>query len=163
MKLKKKDATNEKMWELINKGGGKVGVIDIKEIQRLSSEDKLLEAFFSIILRLQYQLQSNFHNKFHVDWKKVENEEPQKRDIGELWGTFTEKVDRFSTIIFLSYSTDLVDKKIFERLNKLRDLRNQIAHNLIFYEPRIFVTKKEVKDAIEEGIKLLSGKVHYIV
>ena len=64
-------------------------------------------------------------------------------------------MDRFSTIIFISYSTDLIKKDTYDKLNKLRDLRNQIAHNLTYYEPEIFVTENEVKDAVEKGIKLL--------
>ena len=156
MKLKKKNATREKMLKLIKKGNGRMGVKDVKEIQRLSAEDKLLEAFFSIIIRLQYQLQANFHNKFHVDWKKIHKNKPQKRDIKKLWETFSEKVDRFATIIFISYSTDLIGKRLYDDLNNLKTLRNQIAHNLTYYEPEIFVTKKEVKDGIDKGIRLLT-------
>ncbi|MCK4669805.1 MAG: hypothetical protein KAT43_01285 [Nanoarchaeota archaeon] len=156
MRLKKKTATRAKMLKLIKNGDGRIGVKDVKEIQRLSSEDKLLEAFFSIIIRLQYQLQANFHNKFHVDWKKIHKKNPQKRDFKRLWEIFSEKVDRFATIIFISYSTDLIGKHIYTDLNNLKGLRNQIAHNLTYYEPEIFVTKKEVKKGIEKGINLLS-------
>ena len=156
MKLKKKNATREKMMNLIKKGNGRIGVKSIAEIQRLWSEDKLLEAFFSIVIRLQYQLQANFHNKFHVNWGKVHKKEPQKRDTEQLWKIFSEKVDRFALLIFISYSTDLIEKPIYDRLNNLRDLRNQIAHNLTYYEPKIFVTKNEVSKGIGEGIELLT-------
>ena len=156
MKLGKKVATREKMNELIEKGDGRVGAKDIKEIQKLSSDDKLLEGFFSIIIRLQYKLQSNFHIRFHMDWEKIHKKEQQKRDIKKLWEIFSEKVDRFDTIIFISYSTNLIEKSIYDRLNNLKKLRNEIAHNLTYYEPEIFVTKKEVRKGIEEGIKVLN-------
>ncbi|MBI2135825.1 hypothetical protein HYU06_02020 [Candidatus Woesearchaeota archaeon] len=156
MKLKGKNCTTKKMLEEISKGGGRIGVKDIKEIQKLSSEDKLLEAFFSIIIRLEYQLKANHHNKFHIDWNKVSKKEEQERDINKLWEEFTKEVDKFATIIVVSYSTNLIKKGTYDRLNRLRVLRNDIAHNLTYHEPKKFITKKEVRYAIEEGINLLT-------
>lgn len=155
MKLKGKSKTSEQMLKIITKEGGRIGVKSVEDIRKLVTEDKLLEAYFSVIHRLQYQLQANFHNKFHVDWQRIHNNLPQERDIRKLWGDFTEKVDRFATIIIISYSTGLIDKKLYDQLNELRNLRNQIAHNLTYYEPEYFVTKKEVKLSIEKGIKVL--------
>ena len=155
MKLKKKSATRELMLKLIKKGNGRLGTKDIGEIKKLVMGDKLLDAYFSIVIKLQYKLQANFHHKFHVNFEKIRDNQPQERDIKKLWETFSEKIDRFSTIIFISYSTDLIKKDTYDKLNELRDLRNQIAHNLTYYEPEIFVTENEVKDAVEKGIKLL--------
>ena len=155
MKLKGKSKTMEGMLKIVQKEG-RIGVKSVEDIRKLVNEDKLLEAYFSIIHRLQYQLQANFHNKFHVDWKRIHQKKPQEKDIKKLWEQFTEKVDNFSTLILISYSTSLIDKILFDKLNELRALRNQIAHNLTYYEPEYFITRKEVKDSTEKGIKVLS-------
>lgn len=156
MRLKGKSKTREQMLKIVKKESGRVGVKDIEAIRALIKEDKLLEAYFSIIHGLQYQLQANFHNKFHIDWQKIHNKQPQEKDIKKLWEQFTEKIDSFSTLILISYSTSLIDKILFDKLNELRALRNQIAHNLTYYEPEYFVTRKEVKVSTEKGIKVLS-------
>lgn len=155
MKLKGKSKTREQMLKIVEKEG-RLGVKDIEAIRKLIREDKLIEAYFSIIHRLQYQLQANFHNKFHVDWNRIHENKPQEKDSKKLWDDFTEKVDRFATIIIISYSTELISKNLYAQLNELRTLRNQIAHTLTYYEPEYFVTRKEVKVSIEKGIKVLS-------
>lgn len=154
MKLKG-NSSRERMLSIVKKDG-RVGSKDVTEILRLKSEDKLLEAFFSIICRIEYQLKANFHNKFHVNWKKINDGETQSKDINRLWEEFNNSIDRFSTIIFISYSTNLVDKKLYQRLTNIRLLRNQIAHNLTYCEPEIFVTKKEVRSSIEDCIQILN-------
>jgi len=154
MKIKGKNGIRQNMLEVIKKEG-RIGVKDVNEIKKLKTDGKLLESFFSIISRIQYQLQSNFHNKFHVNWKNLTDGKKQNRDINELWENFTKSIDKFHTIIFISYSTDLINKKLYQRLTNVRKLRNQIAHNLTYYEPEIFITKKEVELAIDECISLL--------
>ena len=93
MKLKGKRKTREQMLRIVEKEGGRIGVKSVEDIKKLVNGDKLLEAYFSIIHRLQYQLQANFHNKFHVDWKRIHQKKPQEKDIKKLWEQFTEKVD----------------------------------------------------------------------
>ena len=156
MKLKGKRKTREQMLRIVEKEGGRIGVKSVEDIKKLVNGDKLLEAYFSIIHRLQYQLQANFHNKFHVDWKRIHQKKPQEKDIKKLWEQFTEKVDSFSTIILISYSTGLINKILFDKLNELRTLRNQIAHNLTYFEPEYFITRKEVKNSTKKGIMILN-------
>ena len=162
MKLKRKNATRENVQKITEKEGI-IGSKRIEDIKKLKTEDKLLEAFFSVLAHVQWQLQSNFHNKFHINWKDVHLKKKQNRDITELWNIFTEKVDNLFTIIFISYSTDLINKSIFQKLDKIRVLRNQIAHNLLYYEPEIFVTRKEVRSAIDDCIIILDelGKIEH--
>ena|SRR3989338_8293719 len=156
MKLKGKRKTREQMLRIVEKEGGRIGVKSVEDIRKLVNENKLLEAYFSIIHKLQYQLQANFHNKFHVDWKRIYQKKPQEKDIKKLWEQFTEKVDSFSTIILISYSTGLINKILFDKLNELRTLRNQIAHNLTYFEPEYFITRKEVKNSTKKGIMILN-------
>ena len=37
----------------------------------------------------------------------------------------------------------------------MRIIRNKIAHNLVYYEPEIFVTKKELEYAIDDCLKII--------
>lgn len=141
----------------------RIGTKDIDEIKKLVKEEKLLEAFLSIIIRIQWQLWANFHNKFHIDWKKIHNKEPQKRDINKLWKTFTKKIQNFNALIFLSYSTKLIEEEDYEKINELRKLRNKIAHELTYHENETIITKNKVKKAIDEGINMISKlqKIEY--
>ena len=129
MKLKGKSKTREQMLRIVEKEGGRIGVKSVEDIRKLVNENKLLEAYFSIIHKLQYQLQANFHNKFHVDWKRIYQKKPQEKDIKKLWEQFTEKVDSFSTIILISYSTGLINKILFVKLNELETISLELAHN----------------------------------
>jgi len=144
----------------------KIGTNDINIIRKLKEEGKLLEAFFSITITIQWYLWANFHNKFHENWGK--DSKIPKRDVNKLWQEFTERVKDFYPLIALSYSTNLIDQDDFNTLEKLRKLRNRIAHKLVYHTAKEggFVTKKEVEEGIEEGINIvlkLSEIQHEIV
>lgn len=132
-----------------------IGTKDIEKIKGLVKEDKLLEAFFSIIIKIQWQLWANFHNKFHLDIGKTEK--IPKRNAKKMWEGFTKKVNNFSALIFLSYSVGLIDEQDYKTIDKLRRLRNDIAHKLTYHgkQEGVIITKNKVKRAIDDGIKII--------
>src|SRR3989344_6408605 len=135
----------------------RLGVKDIDKIRVLVQQDKLLEAFFSMIIRIQWQLWANFHSKFHLDFGKTGK--IPKRDASEMWEGFTKKVSNFSALIFLSYSVDLINEEDYRAIDKLRKLRNNIAHKLTYHTAKEggVIMKNQVKQAIEEGIKIIQN------
>jgi hypothetical protein len=147
--IEKKSSTTmkrEKELERIDREGGRVGTKDTDEMLMMIKNNNLLEAFFSMVPKLQYDLYTFYYWKFY---------HRSGQDLKNKWKKLTKKYDTFHKIIKLCHKKKLIKNDTFRHLNEIRNLRNDIAHWLTYDEPRVIISRKQVIDAVNKGISLI--------
>jgi len=136
----------KKQIERMEKEGGRIGTKDIDKMKELIEKGDLLEAFFSILPELQYDLYRFYY------WKFVKRSD---LDFRRKWEKLTGDYETLYNIINICHKKKLIKNDTFKKLIDIKNLRNNIAHWLTYDEPKVMISRKQVIDACELGIKLI--------